>query len=50
MLANPFKTIKAQIPFKLHHRFKEACRKKDTNITTVLIRLISNYVKDAESR
>jgi hypothetical protein len=38
-----FKTIKAEAPSVLHDKFKEKCRKKDTQMNKVLIRLVSEY-------
>jgi hypothetical protein len=42
--------IKCECNTKLHAKFKETCIKNDSNMNTTLIKLVENYIKDAENR
>ncbi len=41
-----FKTIKAVVPNNFHTKFKNKCKKKDTQMNIVLIRLVSKFCSD----
>lgn len=45
-----FKIIKVECLAVTHDKFKEACRQQDTNMSAVLIRLTSDYVREFENK
>jgi predicted HicB family RNase H-like nuclease len=40
----PTKRLNAQIPSRLHKRFKDACKAEGKSMTDVLVQLVETYV------
>jgi hypothetical protein len=41
----PTKRLNAEIPSRLHQRFKAACKAEDVSMTTALTQLVETYVE-----
>jgi len=41
----PTKRLNAEIPARLHERFKTACKAEDTSMTDALVQLVETYVE-----